>query len=145
MPIRRSRRVINDWRPLNSPLLANSKEHEMGLVAVKPVFGVSDQVMPKLACSVTETSYNSEISPLASFNMILSNKRIINALIRLRVCAGWSASLLFANHRRQVFSRRGPLIILPLDDVAVEKNVFPEMTKMLVTKFLEAILQNLKG
>ena len=29
-------------------------------------------------------------------------------LIRLRVCTGWSGPLLFANPRRQVFSRRGP-------------------------------------
>ena len=39
--------------------------------------------------------------------MSLSSKRITNALIRLRGCAGWSAPLLFANPRRQVFSRRG--------------------------------------
>ena len=32
------------------------------------------------------------------------------ALIRLRVCAGWSAPLLLANLRRQGFSRRGPYI-----------------------------------
>ena len=29
-------------------------------------------------------------------------------LIRLRGCAGWSTPVLFANPRRQVFSRRGP-------------------------------------
>ena len=40
--------------------------------------------------------------------MVLSNKRITKALIRLRGCAGWSATVLFANPRRQVFSRRGP-------------------------------------
>ena len=40
--------------------------------------------------------------------MILSNKRIIMALIRLRGCAGWSVPLLLANAQRQVFSRRGP-------------------------------------
>ena len=39
--------------------------------------------------------------------MILSNKRITKALIRLRGCAGWSAPVLFAHLRRQVFSRRG--------------------------------------
>ena len=43
--------------------------------------------------------------------MILSKKRITKALIRLRECAGWSAPVLFANHRRQVFSRRGPIIL----------------------------------
>ena len=47
-----------------------------------------------------------EISLEASLDMILSNKRITKALIRLCVCAGWSAPLLFVNHRR----RRGPYI-----------------------------------
>ena len=41
-------------------------------------------------------------------HIILSNKRISKALISLCGCAGWSAPLLFAKHRRQVFSRRGP-------------------------------------
>ena len=40
--------------------------------------------------------------------MILCNKIITKALIRLHRCAGWSAPLLFANPRRQVFSRQGP-------------------------------------
>ena len=39
--------------------------------------------------------------------MVLANKRITKALIRLRGCAGWSAPVLLANPRRQVFSRRG--------------------------------------
>ena len=47
---------------------------------------------------------------VASLDMILSIKRITKALIRLRGCAGWSAPVLFANHRRQVFSRRGPYL-----------------------------------
>ena len=42
--------------------------------------------------------------------MIRSTKRITKALIRLRGCAIWFAPVLFANHRRQVFSRRGPTI-----------------------------------
>ena len=40
--------------------------------------------------------------------MLLSKKRTTKALIRLRGGAGWSAPVLFANPRRQVFSRRGP-------------------------------------
>ena len=44
--------------------------------------------------------------------MILSKTRKTKALIRLRGCAGWSAPLLFANHRRQVFSRRGPFYFI---------------------------------
>ena len=47
---------------------------------------------------------------VASLDMILSIKRITKALIRLRGCAGWSAPVLFANHRRQVFLRRGPYL-----------------------------------
>ena len=82
--------------------------HKMGLVATKPVFRVSDKVRFKPACSATETSWKIEISLVASLNMILSNKQITKALIRLRQCAGWSAPLLFANTRRQVFSHRGP-------------------------------------
>ena len=41
-------------------------------------------------------------------DVILSKKRKTKALIRLRGCAGWSAPLLFATLRRQVFPRRGP-------------------------------------
>ena len=37
--------------------------------------------------------------------MILSGKRLTKALIRLRGWAGWSVPVLFANPRRQVFSR----------------------------------------
>ena len=37
--------------------------------------------------------------------MILSNKRIKKALIRLHICGVWSAPLLFPNPQRQVFLR----------------------------------------
>ena len=50
-----------------------------------------------------------EISPVASLDMVPINKRITKALIRLSGCAGWSAPVLFANPRRQVFSRFGPI------------------------------------
>ena len=39
-----------------------------------------------------------EILLVASLDMILSNKRITKALIRLRLCAGWAVPLLFATH-----------------------------------------------
>ena len=39
--------------------------------------------------------------------MILVDKRITKALISLRGRAGWSAPVLLANTRRQVFSRQG--------------------------------------
>ena len=47
-----------------------------------------------------------------SLYMILYNKRITKALIRLRGCAGWSAPLLFADYQRQIFSRRGSSYLL---------------------------------
>ena len=43
--------------------------------------------------------------------MILSSKRITKALISLHGCAGWSAPLLFANHRRQVLPGRCPYYV----------------------------------
>ena len=43
--------------------------------------------------------------------MILSNKRTIKALIRLRGCAGWYASLLFAKTEER-FSSTGVHIVM---------------------------------
>ena len=80
----------------------------MGLVARKPVFGVSVKASFKLVSSATETSSKIESSPVARLDMVLSKKLITKTLIRLRGCAGWSAPVLFANTQRQVFSRRGP-------------------------------------
>ena len=90
-------------------------EHEsllhLGLVATKPVFGVFEKARLKPVSSVTQTILKFEIPLVASLDMILSKKRITKALIRLRGCAGWSAPVLFANHRRQVSSRRGPIYL----------------------------------
>ena len=74
----------------------------------KPVFGISDKVRLKPVSSATETNQNIETSLQASLDMILSRKQITKALISLGGCTGWSAPLLFANPRRQVFSRHGP-------------------------------------
>ena len=71
---------------------------EVGLVASKPVFGVSDKARLKPVSSATETSKSIEILLEASLDMILSSKRITKALISLRgFCAGLSAPLLLAN------------------------------------------------
>ena len=81
----------------------------MGPVARKPVFRVSDKESFKPVSSATETSLKIEISPAASLHMILSKKRITKVLNRLhRYAGGLSASVLFANHRGQVISCRGP-------------------------------------
>ena len=80
----------------------------MALSAKKPVFGVSNKVGLKPVSSTTTIPWNIEILLEARLDMILSKKRITKALIRLGRCAGWSAPLLFANPRKQFFSRRGP-------------------------------------
>ena len=69
----------------------------MGLDATKPVFGVSYKARFKPVVSATEANLNIEISLVPCLDMILSNKRITKALIRLSGCAGWYAPLLFAN------------------------------------------------
>ena len=89
-------------------VVSTSMRRKLGLVARKPVFGVSDNASFKPVSSASETSWKIEISLVISLDMMLFDKRITKALIRLRGCAGWSAPLLFANHQRQVFSRRGP-------------------------------------
>ena len=61
-------------------ILQVSVDH-MGHAARKPVFWVSGKMRFKPACSATETNYKSEISPVSSLDMILSNKQIIKALI----------------------------------------------------------------
>ena len=85
-------------------------KNNMGLVARKSVFGVSVKARFKPVSSASETIYKIEISPVASFYIKLSKKRKTKVLIRLRGWASWSAPVLFANSRRQVFSRRGPYL-----------------------------------
>ena len=96
------------FRPCFNIIVLICIKDKMGLVARKPVFGVSDKASLKQVSSATEISLKIEISPVASLHIILSKTRTTKALIRLRGCAGWSAPVLFANPRRQVFSRRGP-------------------------------------
>ena len=88
-------RYLNRIVTIDFNQMSNSKlffmRHYLRLVARKPVFGVSDKTRLKPVSSATETRYNSEISLVASLDMILFNKRITKALIRKRGCAGWSA------------------------------------------------------
>ena len=76
----------------------------------KPVLEVSDTVRFKQACSATETSKKFEMLLVANLDMLLVNKPITKALVRLHGCAVLSAPLLFANLRRQVSSRQGPYV-----------------------------------
>ena len=89
-------------------LAGKASADKMDLVARKPVFGVSDKARLKPVSSATESSQKIVISLVASLDIILSRKGITLGLISLREGPGWSAPLLFANPRRQVFSRRGP-------------------------------------
>ena len=74
----------------------------------KPIVGISNKMRFKPACSATGTSEKVENLLVAGLEIILSNKRITKVLFRLHGCPGWSAPLLFANSRREVFSCRGP-------------------------------------
>ena len=49
--------------------------------------------------------------------MRLSKKQITKVLIRLRGCVGWSARVLFANPRRQVFSCCGQVSLNPIPPI----------------------------
>ena len=86
----------------------------MGPVVTQPVFPVSDKVIFKPACSANETSQKIEISLVACIDRILSIKRTSKVLIRLPLCAGWSAPLLLANPEDR-FSRVEAQIILLLN------------------------------
>ena len=78
-----------------TPVLSRAVVY-MGHDARKPVFGVSDKVSFKPFSSATKTSKKFEILLVASLDMILYNKRITKALIRMRGCTVWSVPLLFA-------------------------------------------------
>ena len=111
----------------------------MGLVARKPVFRVSDKARLKPASSATGT----EVLLVASLDMIDSNKRITKALITLRVWAGWSEPLLFANLRRQVFSRLGTnMVVHKLMRKAMLQNKTAHITKPSDKKGTLCYIQN---
>ena len=54
-----------------------------------------DQVRKKPACPTTAPSKSLEILDITFVGIIQSRHRIINTLITLRGCTGWSASCLF--------------------------------------------------
>ena len=83
------------------------RQTEMSHTMRKCVFGSLWQERHKLTCSATETSWNLEISDIETRGIILSWQWTTKVLIRLRGCAGWSASLLFAYGIRHIFSWPG--------------------------------------
>ena len=89
-----------------NPKDSNEYPHHMSLNMTKPVFRVSDKGRLKPVSTAIEISKKIGISLVASLDMqlsvLLSNKRITKALIRLCVCGGWSTPLLFANPEDRV-------------------------------------------
>ena len=83
----------------------------MGLLATKPVFRVADKERLKLVSSATETSWKTENLLVSSLDIILSNKRITKALIRLPGCAGWSAPLLFQKTKDRISHVEGHICV----------------------------------
>ena len=55
------------------------------------MFGISDQVRLKLACSATETSWRLEILDIETTGIILSKQRIADAQADLRLCCSHTA------------------------------------------------------
>ena len=76
------------------------------------VFGVCDQVRLKPACSASETRKRLKIYDIGTRSIILSRQRTTRALIRLRVCGGWSVPLLFAYDKSR-FSHDVVQLLLP--------------------------------
>ena len=103
--------IFQSWgHNFNQTALNLTIRKQIGSDGKKHVFGVFDKVRFIPACSATETSWKIEISLIESLDVILSNKRIIKALIRLLKRVGWSAPLLFEKRFkpcRQVFLHRG--------------------------------------
>ena len=79
--------------PLRHTRTYLSRYSNLGLVARKPVFGVCDKASFKPVSTAIETSLKIEISLVISLDIILFDKQIAKALIRLRGCAGWSVPI----------------------------------------------------
>ena len=75
----------------------------------RAVFGVSNKLIFKPACSATDTSQ--KIENLLILDMVLSNIRKANALIRLCGCAGYSLHLCCSQTAEGRFSGVGPLLM----------------------------------
>ena len=69
---------------------------DISLIRRKPVFGVCDKGRLEPACAATEARYRLGISDIETRGIILSRQRTTKTPIRLRGCAGISASLLVA-------------------------------------------------
>ena len=85
--------------------------HYMGLVMTKSVFVISDKARLKPVSSASETSYEIEISPLASLYMILSKKQTAKVLINLRRDAQAGLHLCCSQTLKTGFLPSRPIIV----------------------------------
>ena len=99
-------RILNS---LNFLFFLFSFNYKMGFDATKSVL---DKASLKPVSAATDTSKKSDISPVASLDMILSKKRILKALISLCIRTDWSAALMLANPEDR-FSQIDAQIIRP--------------------------------
>ena len=76
--------------------------NKWAIVVTKPTFLGSEKVRFKIACSATETSQKTEISPVASLEMVLFQQANNKGADQTAQTAGWSAPFLFADPSRQV-------------------------------------------
>ena len=90
----------------------------MGHDVRKSVFGFYDQVISKLPAKVLQTSWKIECLLVASLDVILSDKQIKKALIRMPR-ARWSASILltkpkdrFSNAECHIYQSKCIIILL---------------------------------
>ena len=88
--------ICPNWKLTQAVSLTGWKEDKVGRTNYEP--GRDKNCLR----GFQESEVQIEISLVARRDMILSNKQITKALIRMCGCAGWSAPLLFTNHRRQV-------------------------------------------
>ena len=100
--------IINMMRYKILYLTNSGHIHDIEMVVRKPIFEICDQIGHRTACSATDTSWNVKIICVVGLDIILCRTPKTKVLIRLCRCAVWSAPLLIANHRRQVFLQGGP-------------------------------------
>ena len=90
------------------------RSYDLGRVAIKPVFGVSEKASFKPVSSATGTSLKIEISSIASLHMIHSTTRITKALgsdcadaqAGLRLCCSQTPEDRFSRFEAHLLSNR---------------------------------------
>ena len=97
---------------LRTAIWASSREHQSS--------EFYDQARHKPTCSAAEISQRLEISDIRTREIILWRQRTTKVLIRLRGCAGWSASFVRIC-LKQVFSWRGSYTLIHILGKSVQR------------------------